>query len=131
MTRNVVAGFSPRFHNLTLAALLILALSLSAHAQVQVGYSVITSDAGSRAPAGTASFSFTNADGVLVSQAGVGASAPIRSGEIFVDESGTKTSIALVNIFSAIQHDQFCCPQPVCAGNGARKCDPADRTADI
>ena len=46
---------------------------------------------------GAALFRYSNASGVLVSQAGVGATAPIRSGRIVVDEAGTRTAIALVN----------------------------------
>src|SRR5436190_13771358 len=68
-----------------------------AQTQVQVGYTTLVPDTGTAAPVGTALFSYTNAGGILVSQAGVGASEPIRSGRIFVDEAGTQTGIALVN----------------------------------
>ena len=63
----------------------------------QVGYTVLTPDAGSRAPTGTALFTFVNSSGMLVSQAGVGAVEPISSGRIFVDERGTRTAFALAN----------------------------------
>jgi sugar lactone lactonase YvrE len=63
----------------------------------QVGYTVVTGSAGSAVPVSTALFAFTNSSGTLVSEAGVGAAVPIASGRIFVDESGTFTSIALVN----------------------------------
>ena len=75
----------------------VLLFPSGALGQVQVGYTVLTPDAGSRAPTGTALFTYVNPSGVLVSQAGVGAVEPIRSGRIFVDERGTQTALALVN----------------------------------
>ena len=42
-------------------------------------------------------FSFTNPEGVLVTEAGVGAVEPIARGRIFVNEVGTRTGLALVN----------------------------------
>jgi sugar lactone lactonase YvrE len=69
----------------------------SALAQIQDGYTTLTADPGAPQPAGAALFSYTNPDGVLVSQAGVGASTLIQSGRIFIDEAGALTGIALVN----------------------------------
>jgi len=66
-------------------------------ARLQVGYTVMTANPGTTVPVATALFSYTNPAGVLVSQAGVAAAEPIASGRIFVDESGTRTGIALVN----------------------------------
>src|SRR5437870_1230606 len=63
---------------------------------LQVGYSVITPDPGTRRPVGTALFSVTNSQGVLVSQAGIEAVEPIRRGRFFVDEEGSRTGFALV-----------------------------------
>src|SRR5436190_8369061 len=66
-------------------------------AALQVGYAVVTPDPGQRRPVGTALFSVTNSQNVLVSQAGVEGVEPIRRGRIFVDEVGSRTGFALVN----------------------------------
>ncbi len=71
--------------------------AIDAWSQIQVGYTVLTSDEGSPSPTGTALFTYTNPSGTLVSQAGVGSVEPISSGRIFVDERGTQTAIALAN----------------------------------
>src|SRR5207253_4136940 len=78
------------------------AISLWAYAQemvTQVGYALVTADAGNRLPASTTLVSFRNSQGILVSQYGAGATQPTLSGRIFVDESSarTATAIALVN----------------------------------
>src|SRR5262249_22867119 len=46
---------------------------------------------------GTVLFSYSNSQGVLVSQAGVGSTDPILSSRIFVNEGATTTGLALVN----------------------------------
>jgi sugar lactone lactonase YvrE len=61
------------------------------------GYTVLTATVGNTIPVGSALFSYTNSSGVLVTQAGIGAAEPIRSGRIFVDEAEAQTGIALVN----------------------------------
>jgi len=76
---------------------LLLTWLVSAQSSLQVGYAVFTADAGSRLPVGTALFTVTNRDGILVSQAGVGAVEPFRRGRLFVDEAGPQTGVALVN----------------------------------
>ncbi len=85
----------------TMTAALLLLASLPAvlftQSQLQVGYTLVSPGQGTAAPVGSALFSYTNAQGVLVSQAGVGASEPILSGRLFVDQVGTDTGIALVN----------------------------------
>lgn len=58
---------------------------------------VISADPGAILPIGAALFSYINNDGILVSQAGVGAVQSFQSGRIFVDERGTQTGIALAN----------------------------------
>ena len=75
------------------------------HAQttLQVGYSVVRLDSGSGIPVGTAVFSFKNGDGVLVTEAGVGAVEPVMRGRVFVDEVGARTGVALVNAELASQ----------------------------
>jgi hypothetical protein len=80
-------------------AAVALGLALAAHSQATpgVGYVVLTADAGRRLPVGAALFGTSNAAGVLVSQAGVGASRPARAGRIFVGEGETRTGVALVN----------------------------------
>src|SRR5882672_9476481 len=89
---NIVAS---RGHYIQAPLFLILIIGLSrvvpAQAQTQVGYMVLTAAGGSSSPVGSALFSFTNSDGVLVSEAGVAASEPIRAGRIFVDEVGSQT----------------------------------------
>ena len=70
---------------------------------LQVGYSVVRLESGTGIPAGTAVFSFTNGDGVLVTEAGVGAVEPVMRGRIFVDEVGTRTGVVLVNPEAASQ----------------------------
>jgi DNA-binding beta-propeller fold protein YncE len=75
----------------------ILFCGISARAQVVAGYTTLTPDPGSPVPAAAALFSYTNSDGVLVTQAGVGNSPLIQSGYIYVDQSGTLTGIALAN----------------------------------
>jgi sugar lactone lactonase YvrE len=86
-----------RDSTLLLIVLAIVWCPTPAHAQIQDGYTTLTPDSGSPAPAGAALFSYTNPDGVLVTQAGVGASALIQSGRILVDEAGSRTGIAMVN----------------------------------
>lgn len=82
------------------AAVIFCCLSgwLFPQAQTQVGYTTITADSGSLLPVGAAVFSYSNADGLLVSQAGVGACDPLTAGRIFVDESGPQTGIAFANV---------------------------------
>ena len=82
---------------LTVALILAGAGRIRAQVSGQVGYAVLTAAAESRVPVGAALFSWTNAQGVLVSQAGVASTEPVRSGRIFVDEAGTRTSLVLVN----------------------------------
>jgi hypothetical protein len=64
---------------------------------VQVGYTTIAADAGNSVPASTALFSYSNSQGILISQAAAGAVVPSRSLVTFVDEEGSHTGIALVN----------------------------------
>ena len=86
-----------RLISLIALCICVLLSPLDAWSQIQVGYTVLTSDEGSPSPTGTALFTYTNSSGTLVSQAGVGAVEPISSGRIFVDERGTQTAIALAN----------------------------------
>ena len=89
---------------LTVVALLGIAVFWS-HAQttLQVGYSVVRLDSGTGIPVGTAVFSFKNGEGVLVTEAGVGAVEPVIRGRVFVDEVDTRTGVALVNPETASQ----------------------------
>ena len=103
LTAGTKLGPYQRKHQLTRSVLTVVALLGVAvwwsHAQtmLQVGYTVVRLDEGTQMPVGTAVFSFTNPDGVLVTEAGVGAVEPIARGRIFVDEVGTRTGVALVN----------------------------------
>ena len=89
---------------LTVVALLGVA-AFWGHAQttLQVGYTLVRLNTGTGVPVGTVVFSFTNGQGVLVTEAGVGAVEPVTRGRIFVDEVGTRTGVALVNAESASQ----------------------------
>src|SRR5262245_54015654 len=88
---------------ITLALSFALALGVSspAAAQVQVGYVTLTPDPGSPTPVGSLLFSYTNAAGVLVSEAGVGTATPVRSGRTFVEEADANMGIALANPFES------------------------------
>jgi len=65
--------------------------------QTQVGYTLLSADSGTTVPVGTALFTYANAQGTIISQAGVAAAEPVLSGRLFVDESGPQTGIAIVN----------------------------------
>ena len=87
------------------ALLLACAMGWWSQAQstLQVGYTLARLESGSGVPVGTAVFSYTNEDGVLVTEAGVSAVEPVVQGRIFVDEVGTQTGVALVNPDSSSQ----------------------------
>src|SRR6266850_4799575 len=79
---------------------LLWTLLLYSQSPTQVGYLILDADSSTRLPIGTALFSYTNTDGVLVSEAGVGSAEPMRTGRIFVEEVATRTTqtaVALVN----------------------------------
>lgn len=65
--------------------------------QLEVGYAKWVPVEGLPAPAGTALFSFSDAQGTLLWQAGVAAERPLTSGLIFVDQAGRRTALAVVN----------------------------------
>ena len=67
----------------------------------QIGYTVVTRNEGTEMPVGTAVFSYRNGDGVLVTEAGVGAAELVERGRVFADEVGTRTGLALVNTSAA------------------------------
>ncbi len=68
-----------------------------AQSPFRVGYAVLRADAGNAIPVGSALFSLRNSEGILVSEAGVGAVAPIRTGRIFVDQRDSQTGLAIAN----------------------------------
>ncbi|MGI8785519.1 MAG: IPT/TIG domain-containing protein [Acidobacteriota bacterium] len=85
------------------ATTLVLAFVAYSQTLLQVGYVVVSPGPASAAPVGTALFSFTNPQGVLLWEAGVAAAEPIRSGRIFAERSATtRTAIALVNASGAV-----------------------------
>ncbi len=61
---------------------------------LQVGYATMEALNGGNLPIGSALFSLRNSDGILVSEAGISAVEPIRSGRIFVDQAGNSTGLA-------------------------------------
>ena len=64
---------------------------------MSVGYGAVLPNEGSSAPSGVAIFGL-HENGVLISEAGVAASPPIRSGRIYADINGpTNTGVALAN----------------------------------
>ena len=88
-----------RFGGCIAAAILLAGVTcvVLSQNQLQAGYTVAAPDAGALVPVGAALFSYTNASGVLVSQAGVGAVRPVTAARVFVDEAGTQTGMAMVN----------------------------------
>ena len=87
---------------ITVGLALILAVWWSyAQGTIQVGYTVVTRTVGTAMPVGTAVFSYRNGDGVLVTEAGVGATELVERGRVFADEVGTRTGLALVNTGAA------------------------------
>lgn len=64
--------------------------------RVQVGYAVVSLEEGSRIPAGSAVFQFRQGD-AIVSEAGVAAVTPTTRARFFVDNSRTRTGIALAS----------------------------------
>ena len=62
------------------------------------GYGRIRADAGSTTPSGIAIFQFRDNEGVLISEAGVPAAAPVREGRIFAEVNGPiNTGLAIAN----------------------------------
>ena len=90
-------GLNKPFFLLVLTGIHPAAWWVQAQSGVQVGYVNMTAAPGENAVTGTALFSFSNPDGVLVSEAAVPASRPIRNGRALVDEKGTRTAVALAN----------------------------------
>jgi sugar lactone lactonase YvrE len=84
-----------------IANLMLGGLVGAAHAQSQdqlvVGYARWDPTGNSPAPGGTALFSFSDAQGTLLWQAGVAAVEPVGSGRIFADQAGRRTALAVVN----------------------------------
>ena len=65
---------------------------------LRVGYGRIRADAGSGTPSGIAIFQFRDSDGVLVSEASVPATEPMRDGRIFAEVNGAvNTGLAIAN----------------------------------
>jgi sugar lactone lactonase YvrE len=76
---------------------LCVSLWMYSQESLRVGFALFTHDADSAFVVATALFSYSNSNGVLISQAGVAASGLIKRGRILVDEKRAKTGIALVN----------------------------------
>ncbi len=67
-------------------------------ATLGVGYGRIRAGAGSTTPSGVAIFQFRDSEGVLISEAGVPAAAPVREGRIFAEVNGpVNTGLAIAN----------------------------------
>ena len=66
-------------------------------AELRVGYGQVETDAGMTPPAGLAIFG-SRVNGILASEAGVPASAPVREGRIFAETAGpVRTGLAMAN----------------------------------
>ena len=64
----------------------------------RVGYGRIGADTSSTTPSGIAVFQFRDNEGVLISEAGVPAAEPVRSGRIFAEVNGpVNTGVAIAN----------------------------------
>ena len=98
---------SMKFRLLALCALLSGSMPVYSQGTIQVGYTLVSATGGTGVPASSALFTFSNSSGVLVSQAGVPATAPILSGRILVDEVATQTALALVNPSNQTASIQF------------------------
>ncbi|HYR86524.1 MAG TPA: IPT/TIG domain-containing protein [Terriglobia bacterium] len=73
----------------------VFRVELAGGDKVQVGYAVLTPEAGST-PSGSLIFKLS-ADGHLVSETGVGATAPTKAAKILIDNVGRQTGFALAN----------------------------------
>ncbi len=75
----------------------VAALQTRSERRLQVAYAAVSVNAPAVFPVAAALFSYSNAQGVLVSQATAAAVEPIRAMSVFVDEDGTQTGVGLVN----------------------------------
>jgi sugar lactone lactonase YvrE len=72
-------------------------ITQQADAPIQTGYARIKADANSTAPSGIAVYGFRS-NGVLVSETGVPAVAPVRSGRLYAETTATvRTGLAIAN----------------------------------
>ena len=94
----LVVNLQRRTAAVALAALALTGVPCPVAAQ-EVGFVISTPADGSALAAGSALFAYRNANGVLVSEAGVGAAQPVAAGRIFVeeDQDGTRTAVAFTN----------------------------------
>ena len=89
-----------RFAHLIFLAGALTSLFIFVYSQtpLQIGYAVITADSEGSVPVGTALFSSTTSQGVLVWEAGVAAVEPLSAGRIFVDQRDDgRTALALAS----------------------------------
>ena len=82
-----------------LVAILCCCFSLGVRSEIELrtGYTLLTVDPGTPTPAGMALYTYTDSQGIIVSEAGVPATEPIFSGRIFVDQNSAETGVAIVN----------------------------------
>ena len=79
-----------------LLAFLFIVFTVNSQSDLQVGYATLSTEGEADLPVASALFSFRNAQGVLVAEAGVEAVSPIRRGRLLVDGS-IPTGLALAN----------------------------------
>ena len=80
----------------------------------EVGFVISTPADGSAMAAGSALFAYRNANGVLVSEAGVGAAQPVAAGRMFVeeDQDGTRTAVGSPTRDLRLQPRRWSCETP-------------------
>ena len=101
---------------------------------LRVGYGRIRADASSGTPSGIAIFQFRDSDGVLVSEASVPATEPMRDGRIFAEVNGavnTGMAIANPNDVPATIRFYFTDSQGVNFGNGSFELGAHQQTAQF
>lgn len=76
-------------------------------AQVGVGYATVTVEEGDVLPAGSAVFRYEDAEGQVISEAGVGALEDTKQARMMVDQFETRTGLALANAGNAPNRVDF------------------------
>src|SRR4030095_10535965 len=91
-------GFSRTTTALALITVASVAvISILAEVELQVGFALVTAGESDLKMPGAALFSYTNSDGVLVSQAAVGTDEAVHEGRVFGDEAETQTALVLLH----------------------------------
>src|SRR6185436_18698704 len=92
-----MSAISSRRGVVLIAGVIVAAVVSLAQNALQVGYAVVTPDAGSAVPVVASLLRSTNSQGSLVSETNVPAVRPAQSGAAYIDESGLQTGLVFVN----------------------------------